>query len=312
MAVAQIKSSHGRALTSNPGFVLRTDAAAAWDRAVEKFGKNVLITGAWRSYETQVKLFKERYRAGARSPYGDYRYWNGTRYGRVKGAAAAVPGTSNHGGGVAVDVKTARSAGDPGRARAVVFTSWEDRDRQRFLKIAAGCGWDDDEGRRVKELWHLTYYPDRDKARGSGTGGGTRRKPHRIGTIRQGSTGWRVGLLQHRLRGVGAYRGKVDKKFGPKTADGVRTFQRKRRQLTVDGVVGPQTWYHLGRGAKRGRGGRWRNEIAQRVVGLQGEKVDGVIGAQTVERIREVQRWLGIPDDGVYGKATARALVRKG
>ena len=313
-ARSQISASQSRELRSNPGFRLRPDSAAAWDRAVRAFGKGVLLTGALRSYETQVRLFKERYKPGAFSPYADYRYWNGTRYGRVTGAAAAVPGTSNHGSGDAVDVKTRRSAGDPGHDKAVVFTSWNDRDRVRFLRVAAKHGWYDTEGRRVNELWHLTYYPAKDKHRGSGGGGGStkKRKPHRIRTVRSGSRGWRVRLLQRRLRGAGLYKGEVDKKFGPKTEAAVRAFQRKRGQLTVDGVVGAHTWYHLGRGAKQGRGGRWRNEIAQRVVGLKGKNVDGKIGPQSDERIREVQRWLGVGVDGVYGKQTARQLVKKG
>jgi len=184
MTATQVSKSQCIELQSNPGYYLLKDAAYAWDRAVAAFGKQVLITGAWRSYETQEKLFDgEKYpnqapqygrylrgnRAGQNGFTNDVRWWpaKGSYWTRKEGcAAAAVPGTSNHGGGLAVDVKTRREADDPPYAEAVIFASWSDADRTRFLRVAAEHGWDDDEGRIVNELWHLTYYPARDKHRG--------------------------------------------------------------------------------------------------------------------------------------------------
>lgn len=52
--------------------------------------------------------------------------------------AAAFPGTSNHGWGLAVDVKTRQAA------------AWLMRNAERF-------GWSWDEGRRVGEWWHFRY-----------------------------------------------------------------------------------------------------------------------------------------------------------
>jgi len=184
MTATQVSKSQCIELQSNPGHYLLKDAAYAWDRAVAAFGKQVLITGAWRSYETQERLFDgEKYpnqapqygrylrgnRAGQNGFTNDVRWWpaKGSYWTRKEGcAAAAVPGTSNHGGGLAVDVKTRREASDPPYAEAVIFGSWTDTDRTRFLRVAAEHGWDDDEGRIVNELWHLTYYPARDKHRG--------------------------------------------------------------------------------------------------------------------------------------------------
>lgn len=57
-------------------------------------------------------------------------------------------------------------------------------------------------------------------------------------TLREGSRGWAVKDLQTRLNI------KVDGDFGPKTEAAVRAYQ-KSHKLTVDGVVGPQTWSHL-------------------------------------------------------------------
>lgn len=184
MAVAQISLSSCTELRSNPGFYLRRDAQQAWDRANAAFGKIVIITGAWRSYETQEKLFDGekfpnmtpqygRYSRGNRSSQrgytNDVRWWpaKGSYWTRKDGtAAAAVPGTSNHGGGISVDAKTRREKGDPSYDTHVIFAGWNDVDRTRFLRVAAEHGWGDDEGEQVGEHWHLTYYPDRDKHRG--------------------------------------------------------------------------------------------------------------------------------------------------
>src|SRR5690606_35212880 len=181
--------SQGRELASNPGFYLEPNAAKAWDRACAEFGKQVLLSGALRSIELQVKLFDGekfpnqapqygRYvrgnRAGQRGYTTDVRgreadgsLYRGSWWTRKAGtAAAAVPGTSNHGSGRAVDVKTRRDKGDPAYPAAVVWNSWNDADRREFLRIAAKHGWADDEGRKVNEVWHLTYYPERDQHRG--------------------------------------------------------------------------------------------------------------------------------------------------
>lgn len=180
MPATQVSKSQCIELQSNPGYYLLRDAAYAWDRSCAAFGKVVIITGAWRSYETQLRLFdSEQYpesgryvrgnRAGQRGFTNDVRWWpaKASYWTRKEGtAAAAVPGTSNHGGGIAVDVKTKREKGDPPYAEAVIFASFDDADRLRFLRVAKEHGWDDDEGRGIGELWHLTYYPDRDQHRG--------------------------------------------------------------------------------------------------------------------------------------------------
>jgi len=173
MTATQVSKDQCIEVQTNPGYYLIRDAAYAWDRSVAAFGKLVLITGAWRSYETQERIFLERYDRGylvGRTGYtDDARWWpaKASWYTRKVGyAAAAVPGTSNHGGGLAVDVKTRREADDLPYAEAVIFASWTDTDRARFLRVAAEHGWYDDEGRSVNELWHLTWYPARDKHRG--------------------------------------------------------------------------------------------------------------------------------------------------
>lgn len=62
-------------------------------------------------------------------------------------------------------------------------------------------------------------------------------------TLRQGAKGEIVEFLQ-KLLTRNEFRVAVDGDFGPRTKEAVVAFQR-RHQLTVDGIVGPQTWDRL-------------------------------------------------------------------
>lgn len=64
-------------------------------------------------------------------------------------------------------------------------------------------------------------------------------------TLRWGSRGSDVCLAQRRLKAWGYYKGEVDCIFGRLTHEAVTLFQR-RNGLTVDGIVGPDTWAALG------------------------------------------------------------------
>lgn len=63
-------------------------------------------------------------------------------------------------------------------------------------------------------------------------------------TIKKGSKGDEVKELQNILKELGLYTGEVDGKFGSGTAEAVRQYQASRG-LTVDGVVGTDTWNAL-------------------------------------------------------------------
>ena len=56
--------------------------------------------------------------------------------------------------------------------------------------------------------------------------------------------GYDVYYLQSHLKKLGYYTAALDGKFGPVTASAVKALQRARK-ITVDGVVGPQTYYNL-------------------------------------------------------------------
>ncbi len=60
----------------------------------------------------------------------------------------------------------------------------------------------------------------------------------------QGKTGQEVRAIQRLLRDKFNYTIQVDGIFGPDTANAVKDFQTANG-LTVDGIVGPQTWRHL-------------------------------------------------------------------
>jgi murein L,D-transpeptidase YcbB/YkuD len=60
--------------------------------------------------------------------------------------------------------------------------------------------------------------------------------------LAEGATGAEVSRLQHGLTVVGTYSAAIDGDFGPLTAAAVREYQTQRG-ITVDGIVGDQTWF---------------------------------------------------------------------
>jgi N-acetylmuramoyl-L-alanine amidase len=65
-----------------------------------------------------------------------------------------------------------------------------------------------------------------------------------LATLKEGSQGVWVHLLQRLLNNAGFDCGAADGIFGPKTKAAVIAFQRTKK-LTIDGLVGPQTWTAL-------------------------------------------------------------------
>src|SRR3954451_18662790 len=137
--------------------------------------------------------------------------------------------------------------------------------------------------------------------------------------VRQGDDGHPVRTLQYllRARGEGVT---VDGVFGPRTEAAVRAFQTAHH-LTVDGVVGANTWRALvvtvRRGSERDAVRGVQEEFQFRNLSGdpgKGLAVDGVFGPKTEEAVRGFQQALhaDIPSvvvDGVVGPVTWQALV---
>lgn len=124
-----------------------------WRALAAKAGRVLTITSAadaYRELAAQERVFLDRYapQGTGNGPYGDVRWYGGRRYVRVRGAAAAVPGTSNHGRGLAVDIANA----GPFKGG---FHNW-------MLATGPALGWSNDEGRSVNEPWHWVYSPAAD------------------------------------------------------------------------------------------------------------------------------------------------------
>lgn len=127
-------------------------------------------------------------------------------------------------------------------------------------------------------------------------------------TVRRGATGEAATTVQYLLRHHGAGL-EVDDDFGTQTEGAVRDFQRKKN-LTVDGVVGPQTWQALFVTVRQG-------DSSDAVSALQGQfasrgvdvEIDGDFGSQTAEAVRDFQQEKGLAADGVVGPQTWAALL---
>lgn len=144
------------------GGYLTTAAANSFERlrlAGARDGVNVTITStadAYREYAIQERIFTERY-IPTYTQYApgkvDRRSWQGRYWFRRAGtAAAAVPGTSNHGWAIAIDIANVGGFNS-------TFYRW-------LSNNAPALGWSNDEGHSVGEAWHWTYKS------GSDNGGG--------------------------------------------------------------------------------------------------------------------------------------------
>ena len=111
--------------------------------------------------------------------------------------------------------------------------------------------------------------------------------------------------------------------FDSALAQAVQLFQQSRG-LTVDGIVGPQTFRRLEE-ARWILGDRVLSYLPGKMIhgedvaslqhklqelGFHLDRLDGVFGTQTDKAVREFQRSVGIADDGICGPAVFSALAR--
>jgi peptidoglycan hydrolase-like protein with peptidoglycan-binding domain len=126
--------------------------------------------------------------------------------------------------------------------------------------------------------------------------------------VQQGASGADVYAIQHLLTHHN-HATTPDGAFGPNTYAKVRSFQQAKG-LTVDGIVGPQTWGALIVTVRNGSSGH-AVRAAQRELNKHGfgVTVDGQFGPQTDAATRRFQQQVGIAADGVIGPITWRELT---
>ena len=252
-----------------PGGTLNREAAAAWNamnrEAKRRAGVTLLPNGPRSSYRSfgQQQYFWKVYQRG--------------------GNVAARPGTSNHGWGRAVDVRTPAMA------------AFIRRHGRRY-------GWSWDEGRRVGEWWHFRYL--------GGYRGADPGVDPALPTLKAGARGKAVRELQEHLSRKG-YKLAHTHEFDAATQAAVVHYQR-RKGLTADGVVGPLTWQRLRSRPPVLKRGFTGDAVArlQQALGRAGHavSVDGDFGPGTEAAVMAFQRASGLGADGVFGPATRRAL----
>jgi peptidoglycan hydrolase-like protein with peptidoglycan-binding domain len=127
-------------------------------------------------------------------------------------------------------------------------------------------------------------------------------------TVKSGDSGDTVTAIQYLLRQAGQDLD-ADGDFGDQTDAAVRAFQ-KAKGLTVDGIVGSQTWTALFVTVKKGDQGD-AVSAAQTLLAARGQDagVDGDFGDQTDAAVRAFQKAKGLTVDGVVGSQTWAALV---
>lgn len=128
--------------------------------------------------------------------------------------------------------------------------------------------------------------------------------------------------IQAKLSRLGFSLGRtgIDGVFGPETERAVRAFQQKR-SLEVDGIVGPETWhelveasYRLGDRQLYFREPPFRGDDVREIqatlnnLGFNAGRVSGVFGSQTDKAVREFQKNVGLPVDGIFGETSIQAM----
>ncbi len=154
--------------------------------------------------------------------------------------------------------------------------------------------------------------PSTGNASAPSTGSAPASKPQAVSgfpTVSTGEEGVAVTAIQYLLRHHGS-RVPAEGAFDAETEAAVREFQQKTPGLTVDGIVGPQTWGALLVTLKRGDKGEAVSGVQHR---LNWEdihiEIDGDFGPQTEAGVIEFQQRRGMTADGIVGPQTWRALV---
>ncbi len=129
--------------------------------------------------------------------------------------------------------------------------------------------------------------------------------------LSSGSQGEDVRTLQYLLVARG-YSLTVDGIFGSGTASKVKAFQ-SAKGLTVDGIVGPQTWQALVIMLQSGSSGNAVTALQRQLCYTYGYtiSIDGIFGSETDRNVRAFQSYSQIDVDGIVGPVTWRYVLGK-
>lgn len=241
----------------HPRGSLHTLAARAWNALVAECGKKGLpltftYGGMYRTYQEQYNLFLARYTTAVVSTsrkWWDGRWW----YLKPGNAMAAVPGTSNHGLGLAIDCAFDRDPSDglgPDDAASIASHpqfpwfrdniarfgfSFEAQSEPWHIRYVAG----DSLPQAVKDFEQglIPSFPPFAPEKGQFGLWPIAPKP----TVKFGDEGDVVKYLQGVLKKKGYAIGRIHGRFGKNTEKQVTAFQ-KDHFLTADGWVGNKTW----------------------------------------------------------------------
>ncbi|MGD1703591.1 peptidoglycan-binding domain-containing protein [Dapis sp. BLCC M229] len=129
--------------------------------------------------------------------------------------------------------------------------------------------------------------------------------------LRNGSIGSDVTLVQRLLNNAGYGSLVEDGIFGSRTDTAVKQFQ-KDRNLTVDGVVGSQTWKALVPPtlSRNSRGNDVESlQITLNEIGYGNLVVDGIFGSNTEKAVKQFQKDMSLAVDGIVGQNTWYVLL---
>lgn len=139
--------------------------------------------------------------------------------------------------------------------------------------------------------------------------------------IREGDRNQRVFDVQARLRSLGYEISDDTGVFGAVTKEAVRTFQQ-RREILIDGIVGPNTWDELVEASWRlGDRTLYLKQPAMRgddvrtlqtrlnALGFDAGREDGIFGIATASAVRAFQKEYAIAEDGIYGPMSHAGLT---
>lgn len=239
-------------------------AARAWHAmrsAAWKDGILLSLSQGYRTYSQQETLFKQRYTTNV-LPGRPTKSWQGkTWYQLPKTAMAAVPGTSNHGWALALDLAI---DADGDEAFEWPVKSIDKKAVDWLLKNADRFGW---AWELQSEPWHLVYVAgDKVPQAVLDFEGGVAPAPS-VDKVDEGLQAAKQYRLKLGSGGSKATQGEreaviwlqtllnkngasllVDGDFGKKTDAAVRDFQRRNinKVGVADGLVGPKTWSALG------------------------------------------------------------------